>query len=167
MGKKSILLIFSLLLVSGCSFIYDSNGLINDVGMIDKVSVGVYEDVNGEAVVEKEIEIVDPEQVGDFILLARGIDVEPLESLERAQDMIDHQDSYERTYEVTFTASSELTVDTISATKGFFFVLEEGKLVFTDPDTLAEPKVQCYITVDEQAEVIAQFEDIIQLQTTN
>jgi hypothetical protein len=153
--KKSIalfvLLLFSLS-ITGCSSDKYSNKLLIDSEMIDEMDIGVvsrkWEEIFGAEKREylevqqmeyfsdvqmANIDVQNKEQAEAVVALLKDIYLEEL-APEKAEEIFFSSVNYE----ITLKASGETGDDLF---KGLVFLLEEGKIVFADPETIATGEV--------------------------
>lgn len=173
--KKSIVLFVLLVLVlsiTGCSSSIYSNELIINSETIDRMDIGVVVR-EGEIVFDGDVaagemyvlNVDNKEQVEAVVDLLKDIKVKEL-SPEQVQE-IESSDVQKIKYQIGLTASSEPRHESL---KGAVYVLEEGKLMFIDPQTIVNPsrnaqeieRTLVYISEKKQADVINGLVEIIQ-----
>lgn len=175
---SSMLFIMLLIFISvlGCSQqVIVSDKVIRDTEVID--TVDVYIDV-GEGVMFS-IQIKDPAQVRKVISLLEGVEIKEFSATQGKKLFASAEAwSQEVDYQITLLATSEFdSTDPSAAIKGGLIMLNDGNLIFLNPETLIHSPgplseadseaIYFYISTEKQPEIIARLVEIIEDNKAN
>ena len=177
MKTSPILLIMLLVFISvlGCSQqVFVSDEVIRDTDVID--TADVYANVGGGAM--SSLQITDPAQVREVTSLLEGIEIKEFSTSQLTK--LFESDGFTRNvdYQISLLAYSKFdSTDPSEVLKGGVIVLNDGNLLFLNPETVihspdplseTDPTVTYYyITTKKQPEIIARLVAIIEDNKSN